>query len=539
MTPIEDEYKNRFKDQELSNDDFDSEGLWDAISENLVEESNPKKRNGFNRFLLLLFGVVMIGGTYLFNTPKSNSSKTPLSKDEMEQIIDQETTLSTAPTATAAAEAISKINKSIDSDNLLSSETSRELTETSKPIAKNQAKIERPTNQLPKKIETGLSKLLAAKTNQSELTNIKSVKKGNDQNEQTLEYNSNLNENKNKVSTNPPVQTAQVTSDDSMTKIKEELKVNKETPAPDLEAQEKIAKATDQKIVSNPTPQRVESAPMDENLAIDTTAMAQGIEPDSAAVVDAPVLKNEPAEIKTKKNIAWEISGWGGINVLNLNYQGKGTTDLAELKKQSETGELGTSFGLSASLLLKDRWLFGTGLAYHERWSKFEREQETSIQVVKENQLLQVWVDADTGDTLNRRFGDATVDAIATRNVVHYNQYQRFSIPIEFGVQKKTQKLVYGITAGGLLNFTIKQSGKTLDENGEIVEFDKDSATAPLKPFSLGFRLSPFLGYRVTERLTLKINPGWTFVPHGKFADTNIKLNTQQLNLNLGIGYGF
>ncbi|MDG1296977.1 MAG: hypothetical protein P8P48_07555, partial [Saprospiraceae bacterium] len=44
MNPLEEEYKNRFKNEQMSSDDFDAEGLWDNISEELkVEPSSEAK----------------------------------------------------------------------------------------------------------------------------------------------------------------------------------------------------------------------------------------------------------------------------------------------------------------------------------------------------------------------------------------------------------------------------------------------------------------------------------------------------------------
>ena len=260
---------------------------------------------------------------------------------------------------------------------------------------------------------------------------------------------------------------------------------------------------------------------------------------DLADRFDSQLLKYDLLPKRRNKKMAVEISAWGGINSVNFNYQANGSPNLAEIKEQSTSSALGTSSGLSANMLLNDHYLISSGLEYHQLWSKLDYEFTTTKQVVKENQLLKVWVDGVSGDTLNRLYGDTTVNAIDTREVVHYNKFQQFSIPIEIGIQKQTTKFVYGISAGGVFNFTLGQSGKTINSNNEVVEFDKDNPARPFKSFSIGLRLKPFVAYRISEHLSLKIQPHWTWQPSIGFDTSDTKLSIHQVNLNLGIGYSF
>ena len=112
--------------------------------------------------------------------------------------------------------------------------------------------------------------------------------------------------------------------------------------------------------------------------------------------------------------------------MIAFKYASDASPDWLEQKQTAETAVLGTSIGMTTSLTLNKRWLLSTGLMHHQTWSKFQYDQESAIQISKEDHLIRVWIDEATGDTIRREYGDVFVDGTTTRQIVHYNEYKRF-----------------------------------------------------------------------------------------------------------------
>lgn len=92
MAHIEDEFKKRFSKQELSNDDFDSEGLWDAISDELGEEQAPSSKDkgdglidGNQLLGLIFFSACLLGIGYLIGTSHFKAEDVMVEEQKIKQ----------------------------------------------------------------------------------------------------------------------------------------------------------------------------------------------------------------------------------------------------------------------------------------------------------------------------------------------------------------------------------------------------------------------------------------------------------------------
>ena len=237
--------------------------------------------------------------------------------------------------------------------------------------------------------------------------------------------------------------------------------------------------------------------------------------------------------------LSWKIGLLLGANQIFIQHQSENRNEILEQKENATSSLWGTSFGLNFGAVFKQHWLFGTGLEYHQQWTRFEMEQQSMEQVLKENQLLTVWLDAVSGDALNQRFGDTLVNATRIRTVVHHNEFRQISIPIELGWQGHSKRLTYGFTLGPVLQFTSFQEGKTLGLEGAIVEFNQEDDSAPLRSFGLGMRFAPFIGLQLSDHLSLNLNPHWTMQQGASVEQLDVQRRVHQFSLALGVGYSF
>ena len=246
-------------------------------------------------------------------------------------------------------------------------------------------------------------------------------------------------------------------------------------------------------------------------------------------------VKKEAKKETKPKDINFALGVNGGVNWNNQNY--KGAPTFGSLRNSAESGDYGQSYGVEAIMTLNDHWIIQTGFEYHKFWSKFDYLNTQTEQVLKENQLTKVWLNGS--DTLRTEYNDVFVNRTSTREVLHHNQYNQLSIPLEFGFKNRTGKLSYGLTLGTSFNFIFNQSGKSFDELLDITEYDNNSVAKPLNDFNIGLRVNPFVGYHVSEKLMLGLKPNLMLQHHGGVMETDLSMNVQQFGLKLGLQFGF
>ncbi len=502
MSHIEDEYQKRFENQQLPSDGFDVDGLWDDISDNLdeVPQVPPKGFNGMLHQYLLLFLFVVGGLGILYLTLGKKNTVQPISDKQFNH--------------------------------------EESLTETDKKLSKQESKATEQNNQVNAqtiKSENSKSTQLAVKKNNS--NEEESKKRTKTKSGKVSSRESSILKNTTRVSGSLLDHSTQ---EASFISVKNKLENNKpflnnNTVGNEYPITSRTTNQRAQKNTSTATSKETPIAHVSplfplEQKTIKLFALAQ---------YDLPSSVKQAYKKRKPKPVVWQIGLFGGANFNSFKYKTDNLTDLAELKNTTETGEWGISTGLNASLLLKNRWLLSSGLEYHQLGTKFEYKEVENGEVLKENELLKVWIDEITNDTIKTLYGDTFVNATSTRHVLHYNKYKLISIPVEVGLQEDTGKLIFGTTLGAVFSINTFQKGRTLNKDTEIVDFDKESTTASFNNFSVGLRVSPFVGYRIADNWMISASPQMTWQAATNFDETEIKFNARQFNLNVGIGYSF
>lgn len=246
---------------------------------------------------------------------------------------------------------------------------------------------------------------------------------------------------------------------------------------------------------------------------------------------------SQNAETQQKKNINWTASVYSGLNLHNQTFKVSNNDSFTQLKNNSHSAFYGNTFGFKLQAALPNHWIISSGIEYNNLWSKFAYEAVRNFESPKTNQLLRIEVNMD-GDTLNKIFGDTVVNATGTRTVIHYNQNTNLTIPVLFGFQQRKKNFLYGISIGGAINFQLKQAGKTLLSENEIIEYNSAS-TQPNSTVGFNLRTNLSLGYYLSDQILLSVEPMWMFSRNSFFQQKDVKVNNSIYAINLGVGYLF
>jgi len=510
---MENEYNKRFKNKEMSNDDFDVEGLWDDIANELdTNPSNtlvfPWRKLGLG--LILLLGLCGIG-LITFGTSETVLIGENTSVVEERSMENSQTAAKVSSTKTKYA-----IEKQQGNSTLKNSAQVQHARKENATIKNESQKlISQPKPETIGNIFTQKNNTLKkAKVDENNVTD--EGKKNKDDNQASQTKNPNLVEIKGSTGA-----LAQST-------IKNEIQNSKETGiiSPSIETED--------------TPQQnLDKTKTDFTIALFKTKIKHLAI--FSPTIDDSLLYTGIREISKKKvnedkgnkqKVDFEGGVYGGLNRAFVQFNSTSDTDYSDTRNTSENSFSGTTYGAQIGLLYKG-WRVNTGTELNNVWTKLDTKIQSNSNTFIPQALTYVLIDS-TGNVLNQNFQDTTVNTTNTRTIVHHNNFQILSIPLEIGRYRASKQWVYGFSAGTSFNFLSNQTGKILGNDNELLEFNKDTDAVLFQPFSMSLRANAILAYKFSKNTLLSFNPQWSWTQNNLF-DNTIKANVHQVNLNLSL----
>lgn len=512
---MENEYNKRFKNKEMSNNDFDVDGLWDNIAEELDTPVGKapialwKKYGG--AFLLL---ILLAGLGYMFSDlgNANNIGQNTQTTLEQNQKLEKR-----------------KITDNGDSTSKLNEKNKTEIKATTNknettPSDKKDAVSERENstkgidNNSNKKNNQTSSTASANPKSDSKNSINKSSLKSQSKNQPTSFFAEETTRTENTTKTEIVSSTPNVPSNPKLTV----QNTNKNSSTPIFTIQEEKQKDTSQIFAHLKSDFK---DLMKDTPSIEDSLLYTGIR---------EVKKRKEADKKAK--FLFEGGIYGGVNITNFKFKSTGDDSLATQKNLSESSILGQTYGLNAGILYKG-FRLNTGVEYQNIWTKFAQQSQTNTTIFQPQALILVRIDT-TGNTLSREMRDTVTNTLTTRNIKHYNRYQLWSIPLEVGIYRARKKWSYGVSAGTSFNFLLNQSGKTLDTSGSIIDFEQASDNVLFQSFSMSLRANLFLAYHLNDKIRLSLAPKWSWTQHDVFNGT-LQSDVQQVSLTLGLRSSF
>lgn len=246
-----------------------------------------------------------------------------------------------------------------------------------------------------------------------------------------------------------------------------------------------------------------------------------------------PTQASKASAIKQASNWQWQLAFSSGFNTSQLQFGGNAPAGLAALRNRSTSAFIGTSYAAGLTAIRNNTWLLGTGLEWHKQWEKFDYRQEQDTQILKSNQLLQVWLNRSNGDTLKAIYGDTLVHGLITREVVHYNQYEHLSIPLLLGWQKQVKNWRLATMAGPVLNVALRQTGKMLNDSSTIVSISQ----GPFAKIQAGISAGATLSYQLTGRWAIGLRPQWDWILPARNPGSDLNLQAHRWRMMATLVY--
>lgn len=481
MNLLEQLFKDRFKNK-TSLQGIDKEDLWSNITTDLdatVEAGNNSRSNKWPLFALLL---LIFGGLAYFFFDGLKKEQTTGDKSSKE-----------IATSTIDSKIFDEKNTPlihIENNNSTNEESIAENNITKTTTATN-------TSDVNKKLEKTIdANEIVKRTAIPDVDNQTTIESKSSSVQNISDSNSGLFDVKPTIENNSSVVSAKEPTDNNIEKFDTENSLN---IAP--ENQLKNASVTEA-----------------ENKIAFTSLMLTAKQ---SPLFDFDESIGNPVIPKTIKKSPFEISLQMGLNSLLVNHKkGNDNADLVDDLSQSISSSLGYSAGVQIAYLFNKKYTISTGLHYNYFQTIFDRTRDFSTTIIDDNAKER--------------------NAIATRVVLHHNDFKLMSIPLEIGVRKQFANFDFGVNLGLSYNFFLSQQGKSIDDEQSFAEFDAASSTAlPYRKSFVAYQLNTYIDAKLNRQIKIRLSPVFKYAPIGKSDLHGVDQDVMIIGLNGGVVYRF
>ncbi|MFT4986748.1 MAG: hypothetical protein ACI8U0_002394 [Flavobacteriales bacterium] len=239
------------------------------------------------------------------------------------------------------------------------------------------------------------------------------------------------------------------------------------------------------------------------------------------------------------KPLPIEIGFFSGVNAFTNQYNNDDTgVSLSELRK-SHKRLYGNTNTLMLYYKLKKDIIIGAGVEYNVLKSQFNLIRERLILESLGSQVVEIEVDPQSGDT-SYVYEEQFAESIETRRVRHNNSLKYISIPIDISKRFNAQKFNYGFGVGMRFNMVKSQSGKLINQEDAITGYDGIGSSNQLygKSF-LSYHAHAYIEKSLNDNFKIRFNPSIRLQQHGVSNFHGLKNNTILFGTQMGIMYSF
>lgn len=519
MNYLENEFNKRFKDQELSNDQFDTEDLWNDIAQDLDKSKAATKASTLNRKNIVYTSLVLLSIVtliYSYKQYQSSYDSNSIISSEASSITKGKST-ETSLISLTANEKDSKLNNQI---------VENEFEE--KEIEQSKAKLDKIAKKIVVDSQVNLK-------SQSKSTATDAIRENNhggkaDLNKSTLKNEIRSSASKSIINTdtsNEIFNTAFKNEFENQGALQIQTEI---AEGGYVNIPEQASNAVKKELINN----------SHESVLLLETLFGNAVPKSSNQFLMPKANDTLLVELLADTNFtnSFYAKAFGGMNIIDYNFKSNDHSELAKSKNNAETIFPGYSYGIHVGGQ-RDFWTVSTGIEISSLWSEFNYVSMTPVSVDHPNVRLREYIDAESGEIVKIVIGQGSTEGVLTHTVRDYNNIKRISIPLQLGIQKERGKINYGFDIGAVLNNTYFQSGKSIALNNSIYTFDGNDIYRPFQSIDVSFLVSPNIGFDIFQNIELFLNPQWRWHQSSFHVDSDFKIGINQFNLNMGLKYNY
>lgn len=510
MSNIEDEIKNRLSGQE-SLDGLDTGAIWDSVAESL--DSEDKAAGFFSSGRLLLgaaFLLILGGATYYFNgqDPKMISQAQYMERESVStEVIWASNRVPHEKGYKNDAPDLESITVNSSAQKLEDSPQRRttDFSEQSEQFASSATSNQdiRTNNPLHQPVEEQKSRVTGRSDSQNEVAS------------QSGQSEESKNEERFIRKESPQVE-SNTSPEDSDRGLEEDMPVastiqgSTSSDADFSSSKSQLNLAEDDISDQDESMSGIPGMMEPRDYSLDSSY-------DSEIYVSAAEAPPATDYLKKSSILPAEIYIGAGLNSLSQKYKKTGDTEkLATDLNSTSFSEIGSTTSLRATWRTRNGIRIGTGFDIDKLRNRFEQHSLREVIVTVDSQIVSI--NSNPQGSPFPVYGEVEYSAIETRDVIHYNHFELYSIPLEVGIEKNFKRSHIGVDLGLSYTWVASQSGRTLDDSNEIS--DLSDSRKVYASNGLTYQARAFLGYMLSDIVELRFVPMMRILP-GQDATVN------------------
>jgi len=260
-----------------------------------------------------------------------------------------------------------------------------------------------------------------------------------------------------------------------------------------------------------------------------------------SSLVFSPLNNLSPSLKKSKAY--WSIGAEGGSHrhIWQMKSNNASLNDYLTLRNNSETSATGSQKGLRIKRFTKNGWSFGVGFFHKTNWNVLAYRNVEVDSILKENIVVKIIVEEGTNNVIEEIYGDAKVQQTTYRNIVNYNPFNQFQIPISAGYlsDKVNESIYYGMDLDLTANFWLKREGLIFDEFSRPIAIENE-LNKILNPSRINWSVgvNPIFGYQVNNHFSFYARPSINFsLTNWLSQESEIIARPLDFGLAVGVNY--
>ncbi len=239
-------------------------------------------------------------------------------------------------------------------------------------------------------------------------------------------------------------------------------------------------------------------------------------------------------DAKTK---SWAItpSVSAGSFITNFDWRQIEENGLIERNNSFEKDLVGVQLSGRLNVQHKKGISFETGVDYRNHITKFQHNSTIEFDTTLLNVLLSTNTDVETGE-VTEMFGDTTITASKTLDVLNYNKYKSLRVPLLVGYHLPLKKgWELGAKAGIAMDFFTKQDGLVVGTSDQINEL----SSLKFKSFSTSLLMSAHITKQLTRFIALSVRPEFSMGLTNTLDSEIVERHQYSLGVNAGLEFRF
>lgn len=231
----------------------------------------------------------------------------------------------------------------------------------------------------------------------------------------------------------------------------------------------------------------------------------------------------EAKPFKTASEPALSLGVHLGTNLLIRRYTSNG--DGASRKLNRATGSTaGQSLAFDLRYRISGKFAISSGLEYHRTANTFRHVSRQDTMIPHPSP-----------------FNSGMILATAQRTVAHNNQEELFTVPLLLEYQRRYGDFSLSLGVGLGANFQRTASGRTLNANGRIIDYDTANGQAITNKFFLSYQLQPKISWRINPNspFELQLRTDLRYINYGASALTGTSQRGFLFGGGVGVRYSF